>query len=130
MVPLNNQICVVQSSQVKRTPEDSTFESIIWNFRFIPAFLSSEFTCKEFLKFLPARKLWHKFLQSNDILSIRKDFSIWMNTEKMYCSKKCTDHCACRKCRFEFDTGCGNYSWIHLPNNQYIKGTSGSTLDL
>ena len=35
-----------------------------------------------------------------------------------------------RDCRFEFVTGCGNYSRIHLSNNKFINGILGGTLDL
>lgn len=106
-----------QSSQVKQTSRDSIIESITWklnlfvvpDFRFIPAFFrSGEFRCDEVLKFLPAQLswIWQKVLQSNNIYPSARIFqSDWMLRT---CSQKCNDHYAWRKCRFEFDTGCGN----------------------
>ena len=58
-----------------------------------------------------------------------KQFSpICPNTEKL--SQKIHRLLRMQDCRFEFDTGCGNYKRIHFSNDKFMNGILGGTLDL
>ena len=67
----------LQSSQVKRTPQDFIHEFIIGSCRFyihlciLPCIMSHDFTCEAVVQFLPAQLpwIWCKCLRSNFIHS-------------------------------------------------------------